>query len=72
MGLALVGTPSGDSLVGTPSGDFLALVETPSGDPLVGEPFPDFHVNQNMRTPLYGHSCWRLFHLHFSVLNFQI
>ena len=53
MGLALVGTPSGDCLVGTPTGDSLALVGTPSGDPLAGEPSPDFHLNQNMRRPLY-------------------
>lgn len=72
MAPALVGTPSGDCLVGTPTGDSLALVGTPFGDPLAGEPSPDFHLNQNMRRPLYGHSCWRLFHSHFLKLTNMI
>jgi len=69
MGLALVGTPSGDCLMGTSSGDFLvllgspfdnfpALLKTPFGDPIEGAPSPDFHVRPQMRTPLNGHSCW--------------
>ena len=45
---------------------------TRSGDFTAGKTSPDFHVNQNMRTPLYWHSCWQLFHLHFVKLSNMI